>query len=64
MTTSTPPVGIVVYVDKCDRCSAKATVLAVLKSGSQLLFCQHHGNEFQPALQMQGAIMYDRSRSH
>ena len=31
--------------DRCDRCGAAAKVRAVLSSGGELLFCQHHANE-------------------
>jgi hypothetical protein len=37
--------------DRCDRCSARARVLAVLHSGGQLYFCGHHAQVHQPALQ-------------
>ena len=28
--------------DRCDRCGAPAKTMAVLTSGSELLFCNHH----------------------
>ncbi|MCW2631122.1 MAG: DUF7455 domain-containing protein [Pseudonocardia sp.] len=28
--------------DRCDRCGAAAAVRAVLPSGGELLFCNHH----------------------
>jgi hypothetical protein len=31
--------------DRCDRCGAAAKVRAVLTTGGELLFCQHHANE-------------------
>lgn len=31
--------------DRCDRCGAAAKVRAVLSTGGELLFCQHHANE-------------------
>ncbi|MCX5042573.1 hypothetical protein OG921_05240 [Aldersonia sp. NBC_00410] len=31
--------------DRCDRCGAAAKVRAVLSSGGELLFCQHHANK-------------------
>lgn len=37
--------------DRCDRCSARAKVLAVLHSGGQLYFCGHHARVHRPALQ-------------
>lgn len=37
--------------DRCDRCNARATSWIELKSGSDLMFCLHHHNQFWPALQ-------------
>ncbi|MGH3786971.1 MAG: DUF7455 domain-containing protein [Pseudonocardiaceae bacterium] len=31
--------------DRCDRCSAAARVRAVLPSGGELLFCNHHARQ-------------------
>ena len=31
--------------DRCDRCGAAARVRAVLPTGGELLFCQHHANK-------------------
>lgn len=28
--------------DRCDRCGAQAVAMAMMASGSQLLFCGHH----------------------
>lgn len=36
--------------DRCDRCGAGARVRALLPSGGELLFCQHHANEHQDRL--------------
>ncbi|MBK0868575.1 MAG: hypothetical protein IJH84_19615 [Saccharopolyspora sp.] len=36
--------------DRCDRCGAAAKLRAVLPSGGELLFCGHHGREFEPRL--------------
>ncbi|QGK69483.1 hypothetical protein GIY23_08065 [Allosaccharopolyspora coralli] len=36
--------------DRCDRCGAAAKLRAVLKSGGELLFCGHHGREFEQGL--------------
>ncbi|WP_068277239.1 DUF7455 domain-containing protein [Aldersonia kunmingensis] len=36
--------------DRCDRCGAAAKVRAVLSSGGELLFCQHHANEHMDRL--------------
>jgi len=44
--TSTP----LTAADRCDRCGAAARVRAVLSSGSELLFCQHHANAYEDRL--------------
>lgn len=31
--------------DRCDRCGAAARVRAVLPSGGELMFCNHHARE-------------------
>ncbi len=36
--------------DRCDRCSAAARVRAVLPSGGELLFCNHHAREHSSRL--------------
>jgi hypothetical protein len=36
--------------DRCDRCSAAARVRAVLPSGGELLFCNHHARKHSPKL--------------
>ena len=36
--------------DRCDRCGAAARARAVLVSGGDLLFCQHHANEYAAKL--------------
>jgi hypothetical protein len=36
--------------DRCDRCGAAARVRAVLASGGELLFCQHHAREHESRL--------------
>jgi Zn ribbon nucleic-acid-binding protein len=42
--------------DRCDRCGAAAKSAALLENGI-LLFCGHHGREYQAALEDQGAHM-------
>lgn len=46
---------------RCDRCGARALVRATLPSGSDLLFCAHHGAELRAPLQLQGAVVQDES---
>ncbi|MGH3820223.1 MAG: DUF7455 domain-containing protein, partial [Pseudonocardiaceae bacterium] len=36
--------------DRCDRCGAAARVRAVLPSGGELLFCNHHAREHSSKL--------------
>lgn len=36
--------------DRCDRCGAAARVRAILPSGAELLFCQHHADQHQAKL--------------
>ncbi|MGH3871004.1 MAG: DUF7455 domain-containing protein [Pseudonocardiaceae bacterium] len=36
--------------DRCDRCCAAAQVRAVLPSGGELLFCNHHAREHSSKL--------------
>ena len=31
---------------QCDRCTAQATHVAVLESGMELSFCNHHTNKY------------------
>lgn len=36
--------------DRCDRCGAAAKVRAVLPSGGELLFCNHHARMHETKL--------------
>ena len=36
--------------DRCDRCGAQAYVRVTLPSGGELLFCAHHGTEYEARL--------------
>lgn len=46
--------------DRCDRCGAAAKLRAVLPSGGELLFCGHHGREFEPRLrEMEAELQQD-----
>ncbi len=40
-----------IATDRCDRCGAQAYVLVKLTTGSELLFCAHHGREHLPKMQ-------------
>lgn len=43
--TSTLTRPALTAVDRCDRCGAAARVRAVLPSGGELLFCNHHARK-------------------
>lgn len=43
--------------DRCDRCGAAARVRAVLVTGGELLFCQHHANEHADRLRALDAVI-------
>jgi len=51
MTTAsdvlTPPT--LTQLDRCDRCSAAAQLIALLPEG-ELLFCGHHAREYRAGL--------------
>lgn len=36
--------------DRCDRCPARATWLAVLSDGGELAFCDHHFRRYRATL--------------
>jgi len=36
--------------DRCDRCGAQAYVRVTMASGSELLFCAHHGRAHEAKL--------------
>jgi len=63
MTTSPAqhPGRQLTVADRCDRCSARAKVLAVLHSGGQLFFCGHHASAHLPALERQATFFRDQS---
>jgi hypothetical protein len=44
--------------DRCDRCGAQAFVRATLTSGAELLFCAHHGREYEAGLRAADADLY------
>lgn len=45
--------------DRCDRCGAAARVRAVLPSGGELLFCNHHAREHSSKLKELAADIQD-----
>jgi hypothetical protein len=47
--------------DRCDKmCGAQAWFIAV-KDDKDLVFCKHHGNEYELALIAAGWMVYDQS---
>jgi hypothetical protein len=44
--------------DRCDRCGAQAYVRATLTTGAALLFCAHHGREYEAGLRAAEADIY------
>jgi hypothetical protein len=45
--------------DRCDRCGAAARVRAVLPSGGELLFCNHHARKHSSKLRQLSADIQD-----
>jgi hypothetical protein len=41
----------------CDRCGARAQVVALFPDGNELLFCGHHAQEFAEDLERCGAVI-------
>jgi len=44
--------------DRCDRCGAQAYVRATMASGAELLFCAHHGREYEGGLRAADAELH------
>lgn len=51
---------VLTALDRCDYCGAQAYVKATLASG-ELLFCNHHANEFKDKLQPVALEWHDES---
>lgn len=65
-TVSATPASrpLVRLLDRCDRCGAQAYHRAThLKTGNELLFCNHHGTKFQATLGAKGFHIDDQSES-
>lgn len=45
--------------DRCDKCSAQAYVDAVLTSGNNLMFCNHHWMEVEAAINPYVEVLTD-----
>lgn len=61
MNTALAPAVQLTAADRCDRCNAQAYVRVVMPSGSELLFCAHHGREHADALAQANAEVHDES---
>jgi hypothetical protein len=74
-TTTGAPVPPLTWQDTCEgtnfsardrrthdlgaTCGAAGAVRAVFPSGSSLVFCSHHGTEYEPTLAAGGATLHD-----
>ncbi len=56
-TIATSATTMLTAADRCDRCSAAAKIIAVLPSGSELMFCRHHFTEHEAGLVELGATI-------
>lgn len=54
------PAQLLTALDRCDYCGAQAYVKATLASG-ELLFCNHHAQEFKSKLQPTALEWHDES---
>lgn len=54
------PAQLLTALDRCDYCGAQAYVKATLASG-ELLFCNHHAQEFKAKLQPTALEWHDES---
>lgn len=76
VTLAASAVGPLRFADRCDAgavvlggngrtrrgaCDAQALIRAVLPSGNDLIFCAHHGREFEAALAAAGAAIHDET---
>lgn len=60
MTTTVAPSPLT-SSDRCDRCGAQAYLRVILASGSELLFCAHHGREHQDKLRTVAVNVHDET---
>jgi hypothetical protein len=59
--TTTLDARPLVATDRCDRCGAQAYLRVTMPSGSELLFCAHHGREHEARLRELAATIQDES---
>jgi hypothetical protein len=59
-TISTPDTHLT-RSDRCDRCGAQAFIRVVLPAGGELLFCSHHGRQYEGKLRELAAVIVDET---
>ncbi|MFV0374599.1 hypothetical protein [Microbacterium sp.] len=64
MTTTTEPDTVAGHrltaADRCDSCGAQAYIAAEV-SGSELLFCAHHGRKYEAKLREVASTWHDET---
>jgi len=61
VTPTLAPSSPLLAADRCDRCGAQAYIRVVLASGGELLFCAHHGKQYEPRLREKASDWHDES---
>lgn len=61
MSTSVIEGAALNAADRCDRCGAQAYMRVTLSSGSELLFCAHHGREHEDRLKQVALKIQDET---
>lgn len=61
MTTTLASHPPLTAADRCDRCGAQAYIRVTMPSGSELLFCAHHGHAHETKLRELSADFQDDS---
>ena len=59
--TSTAQLSRLTAADRCDRCGAQAYVQVELFAGAELLFCAHHGRQYEDKLREVAIVIHDES---
>lgn len=63
-STPTEPAAVLVHRltarDRCDSCGAQAYIAAEV-SGSELLFCAHHGRKYEAKLRSMATAWHDET---
>lgn len=61
MTTLLATTTSMTAADRCDRCGAQAYVRVVLSGGTDLLFCAHHGRQYELKLREIATEFHDET---